>query len=115
MALRGGFDNPGSGPGLSAEDSAIAGAASPDQSEDPTPGFTVADFSRPPEVAPVSPVSLVPPTPQPDDAEINALRAQLAALEARCTEQDAAIRRILGLLIQWVEDDEAPRMTGRAA
>lgn len=83
--------------------------------EDPTPGFTVADFSRPPEVAPVSPVSLVPPTPQPDDAEINALRNQLAALEARCTEQDAAIRRILGLLIQWVEDDEAPRMTGRAA
>ncbi len=84
--------------------------------EDPTPGFSVADFSRLPEVAPVSPVSLVPPpTPQPDDAEINALRAQLAALEARCTEQDAAIRRILGLLIQWVEDDEAPRMTGRAA
>lgn len=87
----------------------------PEQSEDPAPGFTVADFSQPPEVAPVSPVSLVPPAPQPDDAEINALRNQLAALESRCNEQDAAIRRILGLLIQWVEDDEAPRMTGRAA
>jgi putative secretion ATPase (PEP-CTERM system associated) len=83
------------------------------------PGFSVADFARPPEVAPpppAPPVALVPPAPRlPDDAEINALRAQLAALEARCSEQDAAIRRILGLLIQWVEDDEAPRMTGRAA
>lgn len=83
------------------------------------PGFSVADFARAPEVAPpppAPPVALVPPASRlPDDAEINALRAQLAALEARCSEQDAAIRRILGLLIQWVEDDEAPRMTGRAA
>ena len=101
---------------LSAEESVDAvAAAMPEPLDDPTPGFSVADFSRPPEVAPVSPVSLVPPTPQPNDAEINALRAQLATLEARCTEQDAAIRRILGLLIQWVEDDEVPRMTGRAA
>lgn len=87
--------------------------------DEAAPGFSVADFTRPPEVTPPPPapsVALVQPAPRsPDDAEINALREQLAALEARCSEQDAAIRRILGLLIQWVEDDEAPRMTGRAA
>lgn len=94
----------------------IAAAIPQGQAADAAPGFSVADFARPPEVAPPPPVALVQPAPRlPDDAEINALRAQLAALEARCSEQDAAIRRILGLLIQWVEDDEAPRMTGRAA
>jgi general secretion pathway protein A len=84
--------------------------------EAPAPGFTVADFSQPP-------VMMVPPapaSPEPafaNDEEVDALRAQLAALEARCDEQDAAIRRILGLLIQWVEQDEAEvrALHGRAA
>jgi general secretion pathway protein A len=99
---------------------------------EPAPGFSVADFSEAPmvpepEPEPVQPamrphiVASAPPpapavaAPVVDDEEINALRHQLAALEERCSEQDAAIRRILGLLIQWVEEDEAPRLTGRAA
>ncbi|QJQ32640.1 AAA family ATPase [Sphingomonas lacunae] len=46
------------------------------------------------------------------------LKQQIAALEQRCDEQDAAIRRILGLLIDWVEQGEEPSATaarGRAA
>ena len=49
-------------------------------------------------------------------AEVEALRDRVAALEVRCAEQDAAIRRILGLLIEWVEDGESnARPHGRAA
>jgi putative secretion ATPase (PEP-CTERM system associated) len=87
----------------------------------PAPGFTVADFAEPPVVnMPAAPVAEDVPEPaaaMPDDAEVEALRSQLAALEARCDEQDAAIRRILGLLIQWVEQDEAEvrELHGRAA
>ena len=50
--------------------------------------------------------------------QADALKQQVAALEKRCDEQDAAIRRILGLLIDWVEqDDQAsqPAARGRAA
>ena len=63
-------------------------------------------------VAALPPVA--PPVPVVDhsgdiaamQAEIVALRANIAALETRSLEQDAAIRRILGLLIQWVEKGE---------
>lgn len=52
------------------------------------------------DVLPASPV---------DDGQLAALQARIDALEARGVEQDAAIRRILGLLIQWVEQDgDAP-------
>jgi hypothetical protein len=50
--------------------------------------------------------------------ETAALRARVADLEVRCDEQDAAVRRVLGLLIQWVEQDELTVPTqahGRAA
>lgn len=87
----------------------------------PAPGFTVADFAEPPVVtmpaAPVAEEVPEPAAPLTDDAEVEALRSQLAAIESRCNEQDAAIRRILGLLIQWVEQDEAEvrELHGRAA
>ena len=56
------------------------------------------------------------PEPRADDAEVSAMRQRLAALEARCDEQDAAIRRMLGLLIDWVEDERAVQpIAGRAA
>lgn len=96
----------------------LAGTPQPDA---PAPGFSVADFAEPP-VVPVPTAEPTEAVPEPivplaDDAEVEALRAQLAALEARCDEQDAAIRRILGLLIQWVEQDEAEvrALHGRAA
>lgn len=38
-------------------------------------------------------------------AQLADLRDQVAALEARLTEQDAALRRVLDLLIEWVERD----------
>ena len=51
----------------------------------------------------------VPPASPVDDGQVAALQARIDALEARGVEQDAAIRRILGLLIQWVEQDgDAP-------
>ena len=39
------------------------------------------------------------------------LVARVADLEARMEEQDAALRRVLTLLVDWVEADQAPRPT----
>ena len=66
---------------------------------------------RPPFAAPVEPVAepleVAAPAPQPaaDAAEIAGLKEQIASLEARLVEQDAALRRVLDLLIEWVERD----------
>ena len=46
-----------------------------------------------------------PPQPAVDEAQIEALKAQIASLEARLVDQDAALRRVLDLLIEWVERD----------
>ena len=40
-----------------------------------------------------------------DDPRIAELQSQIASLEARLVEQDAALRRVLDLLIEWVERD----------
>ena len=102
----------------SAQEPVFARSAQPEM---PAPGFTVADFAEPPVVnIPAEPEASATPEPAlplADDIELEALRAQLVALEARCEEQDAAIRRILGLLIRWVEQDEAEvrELHGRAA
>ena len=63
---------------------------------------------------------VVPPAPPPaaaDRDDVTELRRRVAALEVRCTTQDAAIKRVLGLLIEWVEQGEgaAPSARGRAA
>jgi putative secretion ATPase (PEP-CTERM system associated) len=50
-----------------------------------------------PEVAPAAPAI--------DPDQIAALKAQIASLETRLVEQDAALRRVLDLLIEWVERD----------
>ncbi|OHD04235.1 MAG: hypothetical protein A2885_21760 [Sphingopyxis sp. RIFCSPHIGHO2_01_FULL_65_24] len=42
-----------------------------------------------------------------DEAQLVALQRQLAGLEARIAEQDVALRRVLDLLIDWVERDPA--------
>lgn len=42
-----------------------------------------------------------------DDAHLVALQRQIAGLEARLADQDAALRRVLDLLIDWVERDPA--------
>ncbi|HEY0324460.1 MAG TPA: AAA family ATPase [Allosphingosinicella sp.] len=38
-----------------------------------------------------------------------AAEARIAALEARLDEQDAAIRRVLALLVEWAEQDRVPQ------
>ncbi|MEQ8312076.1 MAG: XrtA-associated ATPase [Sphingopyxis sp.] len=43
--------------------------------------------------------------PAVDSAQLAALEKQIAALEARLGEQDEALRRVLDLLIEWVERD----------
>ncbi|MGP1354181.1 MAG: XrtA/PEP-CTERM system-associated ATPase [Parasphingopyxis sp.] len=68
------------------------------------------------EPAPVEPVA-EPAVPAPvhsvdtgEDADDR--EARLAALEDRIEEQEAALRRVLTLLIQWVEEDEEQRSFG---
>ena len=49
--------------------------------------------------------------------QVEGLKQQVATLEKRCDDQDAAVRRILGLLIEWVEQGDAADAParGRAA
>lgn len=73
--------------------------------------------AAPPIMPPPAPVAAAPALPAAAAEEIEALRTRVAALETRCEEQDAAIRRMLAMLIRWVEDDDAqPQpLRGRAA
>jgi general secretion pathway protein A len=72
----------------------------------------VAD-DRPPFAAPspadAEPLELAvdkaPAGPAIDPEQLAALEAQVASLEQRLVEQDAALRRVLDLLIEWVERD----------
>jgi len=80
---------------------------------------------RPPFAEPEQAVMLTPPDPSADEVlarmaaadgdapaspaidpeQLTALEAQIASLEVRLVEQDAALRRVLDLLIEWVERD----------
>ena len=42
----------------------------------------------------------------PPSQEVGALKARIATLETRLEAQDAALRRLLTLLVDWVEDDQ---------
>lgn len=48
-----------------------------------------------------------PSEPMPDFSALADAEARLAVLEARIQEQDAALRRVLTLLVDWVETDAA--------
>ena len=63
-----------------------------------------ADMGRDTEIAP-APAGA---SPAPD----HALLGRIAALETRVEEQDAALRRVLTLLIDWAEDDGTPQRPG---
>jgi hypothetical protein len=43
-----------------------------------------------------------------DGAAVAALEARIASLEVRIAEQDAALRRVLRLMVDWVEKDAVP-------
>lgn len=59
-------------------------------------------FELAPETAVEAPA---PAAPAVDPEQLAALEAQIASLEERLVEQDAALRRVLDLLIEWVERD----------
>lgn len=59
----------------------------------------------PSEPAPTPPVAEVPTPPAIDTEQVEALQRQIAELESRLVEQDEALRRVLDLLIEWVERD----------
>ena len=59
-------------------------------------------FDLAPEAA-AAPVA--PAAPAVDEAQIADLQRQIGNLEERLVEQDAALRRVLDLLIEWVERD----------
>jgi general secretion pathway protein A len=67
-----------------------------------------APFAAPTEPAPVvTPTAseAAPAAPTIDPEQLAALEKQIASLEERLVEQDAALRRVLDLLIEWVERD----------
>jgi general secretion pathway protein A len=79
----------------------------------PQPPLTAAAMAAAP--AP-SPIAIADPRLERQIAaqarEIGELREQLAALEGKTREQDAAIRRVLTLLIDWAErDPDAPSVS----
>lgn len=57
------------------------------------------------ELAPGAVEAPTPAAPVVDPEHLAALEAQIASLEERLVEQDAALRRVLDLLIEWVERD----------
>ncbi len=63
----------------------------------------VAVPTAPTEWPPAAPTPADPPAVDPE--QLAALREQIARLEARVCEQDDALRRVLDLLIEWVERD----------
>ena len=50
-----------------------------------------------------------------EPAAIDIAPDRFAAIEARLEEQDAALRRVLALLVDWVEGNEAAAARGGRA
>lgn len=75
------------------------------------------DVPQPVKTAPAAAMAssvTAPPTAANAEAADPALEARLAAVEAQLVEQEAALRRVLTLLIDWVERD-APALRAPAA
>jgi type II secretory pathway predicted ATPase ExeA len=66
-----------------------------------------ADTQPKPQEERVLPLRSVP-SGSPEPAGDQALERRVAALEGRLEEQEAALRRVLTLLVDWVETDAAP-------
>lgn len=65
----------------------------------------------------VTPVAANEPAPAPQPAPVPdpALARRVAALEARTEEQEAMLRRVLILLVEWVENSQEPAYRTHAA
>jgi general secretion pathway protein A len=66
------------------------------------------------EIVPVAAVTISEPEPEPEaisvfhdnNAEAQALTARLSALEQRVGEQEAALRRVLAMMIDWMNKEQ---------
>lgn len=67
--------------------------------------WPVASAERAPFAAPATDAAAAVVAAPQDTAQFDALHAQISALETRIAEQDEALRRVLDLLIEWVERD----------
>ncbi|MGN6595727.1 XrtA/PEP-CTERM system-associated ATPase [Sphingopyxis terrae] len=67
--------------------------------------WPVASAERAPFAAPATDAAAPVVVAPQGTAQFDALRAQISALETRIAEQDEALRRVLDLLIEWVERD----------
>lgn len=78
----------------------------------PEPAAESETLSWPPVAAAPAPAASVPPV-----ADTAALEAHISALESQIKDHDEVLRRVLDLLIEWVERDPAgaPAMQHRAA
>jgi putative secretion ATPase (PEP-CTERM system associated) len=94
-------------------DAALVQSVLDDQRRDLNAAATPVAAEVPAPVRRVEPVlSAVPPSELEPEAvapgpDVAALEERLATLEARIVEQDAALRRVLTLLVDWVENDGA--------
>ncbi|NIJ38197.1 putative secretion ATPase (PEP-CTERM system associated) [Sphingopyxis panaciterrae] len=95
---------------LVAEQLGIAPAAASVEVEAAVPGDAADVFELAAETAVEAPAE---PAAAIDAEHFAALQQQIASLETRLVEQDAALRRVLDLLIEWVERDpeNAPNPT----
>jgi putative secretion ATPase (PEP-CTERM system associated) len=99
-------------------DAALVGTVVSDQGREmPAPAAPAPVTAAEPEVVDVAPpvahandAATLAPTP-----DLAPLEARIATLEARIAEQDAALRRILRLMVDWVEKDAVPEELRGAA
>jgi general secretion pathway protein A len=80
----------------------------PAYSDYSVPDYTPPAFAVPPQEAVASHSDYAENISAPDDGSsttVAALTAQIAQLEARIDTQDAALRRVLSMLIGWAESD----------
>ncbi|WP_296611412.1 AAA family ATPase [Sphingomonas sp.] len=75
-------------------------------------------IKAPEPIAAREPIAVVEPAAPANDAKpapIEIAQDRFAAIEARLEEQDAALRRVLALLVDWVEGNEAAAARGGRA
>ena len=78
-----------------------------------TPDATVADHAQRDPARPDGATISVLPVAARVPSEVAALEASIARLEARVAEQDAVVRRVLDLLIDWAEREPATAPSAR--
>ena len=76
----------------------------------PEPAFTAKEahleIAPPPAESAAEPESEVAPVLVTDNASIEALNARIAALEQRVGEQEASLRRVLAMMIDWMDKEQ---------